>query len=621
MIQFPFSNQDKIEYIECGGEHLFAKTTMDEIYGWGRNDEGQLGVGFLTEKVVEPMFINDISYRGIKQISCGDNYSAALNIYGEVFVVGSLEGGKLGLGKGQRRGFQLNFRSIPNLPEIDYLHCGVSHMLAISRYNPDADKNSKQLGKTYAWGKNLRGQLGIGNKENQYSPCVIPNTKERFRKVQCGSNFSLGLSNTNRVYFWGNYKYFCNSQHTKDIEEPRIISALETVDVVDISCEYKYVAALIDKGEIRKWGKYLMDKQEKNEVESRNKKQKDNSEEDHSQKILHISKFPASSKFNTMFSSLITGANHTCAISMNKQVYAWGHNNLNNRLGVESPDLQESAQSQPTLSHFLQQVIEVKKESALAMQAQKGNMLMEEESFEEDKQEIESQKEKVEEPDAIEPKKMDMIKEDVANQPIQAEIVQEQPKKEVVKPSGGAATDITTLIINEISYYRQMENKQSAKGKKKQHIKDLNIFDQSVDLFALECIRQELHQKEIPLIIPIVSSNTSIIEMNIILQKIIKREEAQNQDEKSIIAYDQVVKDKVQKLLKQIVNFAKLQKENKELVVRAKGNLIGRLTEPPFKIDSSNSFILKEKGLKDGPQSVILKDSQKSKIQKVLTFL
>lgn len=169
LIRFPFQTQDRIEYIACNGEHLFAKSALDEIYGWGRNDEGQLGVGFLTEKIAEPMFIKDLSYKGIRQISCGDNYSAALTIYGEVFVAGSLEGGKLGLGKGQKRGYQLNFRAIKNLPEIDYIACGVQHMLAISRYNAEADpsgKPSKQTGKTYAWGKNQRGQLGIGNKEN-----------------------------------------------------------------------------------------------------------------------------------------------------------------------------------------------------------------------------------------------------------------------------------------------------------------------------------------------------------------------------------------------------------------------------------------------------------------------
>ena len=47
----------KIIYVSCGGFHLFAKTNLDEVYGWGRADEGQLGVGILTDKVYEPTLI------------------------------------------------------------------------------------------------------------------------------------------------------------------------------------------------------------------------------------------------------------------------------------------------------------------------------------------------------------------------------------------------------------------------------------------------------------------------------------------------------------------------------------------------------------------------------------
>jgi alpha-tubulin suppressor-like RCC1 family protein len=74
-----------------------------------------------------------LSFKNIKQIECGDNYSAGLTIYGEVYVAGSLEGGKLGLGKGQRKGYQLDFKRIEKLPDIDKISCGVDHMLAISR--------------------------------------------------------------------------------------------------------------------------------------------------------------------------------------------------------------------------------------------------------------------------------------------------------------------------------------------------------------------------------------------------------------------------------------------------------------------------------------------------------
>lgn len=98
----------------CGGDHIFAKSQLDDIYGWGRNDEGQLGVGFLSDKVEAPTLIKDLCYKGVKQICCQDNYSAALSIYGTVYVCGSLSGGKLGLGRGQKRGYQLTFRAIPS---------------------------------------------------------------------------------------------------------------------------------------------------------------------------------------------------------------------------------------------------------------------------------------------------------------------------------------------------------------------------------------------------------------------------------------------------------------------------------------------------------------------------
>ena len=130
-------------------------------------------------------------YKGAKQICCGDNYSAIVTIYGEVFVAGSLEGGKLGLGKGQKRGYQLLFRQIPNLPEIESVSCGVQHMLAISRKTEDP-----KSGGTYSWGKNHRGQLGIGSKDNLYSPQEVSGGIERLQKVCAGHNFSLGLSFT-----------------------------------------------------------------------------------------------------------------------------------------------------------------------------------------------------------------------------------------------------------------------------------------------------------------------------------------------------------------------------------------------------------------------------------------
>lgn len=50
-------------------------------------------------------------------------------------MTGSLDGGKLGLGKGFRNGFMLSFSKIGKnyLPRIEFIACGSSHMLAISK--------------------------------------------------------------------------------------------------------------------------------------------------------------------------------------------------------------------------------------------------------------------------------------------------------------------------------------------------------------------------------------------------------------------------------------------------------------------------------------------------------
>lgn len=44
----------RINYIACGGEHIFATSRTNELYGWGRNEEGQLGLGIISDYVNEP---------------------------------------------------------------------------------------------------------------------------------------------------------------------------------------------------------------------------------------------------------------------------------------------------------------------------------------------------------------------------------------------------------------------------------------------------------------------------------------------------------------------------------------------------------------------------------------
>jgi alpha-tubulin suppressor-like RCC1 family protein len=64
-----------------------------------------------------------------------------------VYVVGSKEGGKLGLGPSMVHGLLLNFTKIPSIYGIKFLSCGPYHMLGIQN-------DSEEL---YSWGFNDRG--------------------------------------------------------------------------------------------------------------------------------------------------------------------------------------------------------------------------------------------------------------------------------------------------------------------------------------------------------------------------------------------------------------------------------------------------------------------------------
>jgi alpha-tubulin suppressor-like RCC1 family protein len=106
-------------------------TRANEVYAWGRNDSSQLGLGFISQDVMEPTNIRDVSQRHPTFVACGDDYSAVVCMGGEIFVTGCKEGGKLGLGPSSTQGILLNFTPIPKLNGIIFVSCGPNHMLAI----------------------------------------------------------------------------------------------------------------------------------------------------------------------------------------------------------------------------------------------------------------------------------------------------------------------------------------------------------------------------------------------------------------------------------------------------------------------------------------------------------
>ena len=75
-LQVPNLATHFIEDVAVGAEHVLVITSSGEVWGWGNNSEGQLGLGNNTTQR-QPVIIPGLQGKNIKQISAGRNHSAA----------------------------------------------------------------------------------------------------------------------------------------------------------------------------------------------------------------------------------------------------------------------------------------------------------------------------------------------------------------------------------------------------------------------------------------------------------------------------------------------------------------------------------------------------------------
>lgn len=83
--------------IACGGFHSAVITADGRLATFGGGEHGQLGHGNFSNKL-KPAFVKALEGVFISQISCGWSHTVALSSNGQVFTWGNNDHGKLGLG-------------------------------------------------------------------------------------------------------------------------------------------------------------------------------------------------------------------------------------------------------------------------------------------------------------------------------------------------------------------------------------------------------------------------------------------------------------------------------------------------------------------------------------------
>jgi len=138
--------------------HSLALTETGEVFSWGDGDFGKLGHGN-NERQRKPKLIESLYDVVVIQVACGHKHSAVLSQDGEVYVFGSAEHGKLGLGGhiNKKRPTKIVHKGFLN---IKHIACGQNHTVCIGE------------NVVWAFGEGEGGKLGIGSKKDIYVPQV-----------------------------------------------------------------------------------------------------------------------------------------------------------------------------------------------------------------------------------------------------------------------------------------------------------------------------------------------------------------------------------------------------------------------------------------------------------------
>jgi hypothetical protein len=206
-----------------------AYKNYGRVVSFGENMSGQLGLGTNNKKIDIPTLIPEIR---AKYVACGKLHTVLIDINNNVWAFGFNKYGQLGLGDNINRNIPIQ---IPNI-KAKYVACGSMHTMIIDINNnvwAFGDNYKKQLGlgdninrdvptlipkikaqsvscgefftmiidlnnNVWAFGNNYWGQLGLGDLIKSSAPMVIPKIKAQ--TISCGHSYTIIILNPNQQF-------------------------------------------------------------------------------------------------------------------------------------------------------------------------------------------------------------------------------------------------------------------------------------------------------------------------------------------------------------------------------------------------------------------------------------
>ncbi|XP_047338143.1 ultraviolet-B receptor UVR8-like [Impatiens glandulifera] len=234
----------RIRQIACGDSHCLAVTMEGEVQSWGRNQNGQLGLG-TTEDSLVPQKIEAFKGIPVKMVAAGAEHTAAVTEEGELYGWGWGRYGNLGLGDRTDRLIPEKVANV-NEEKMVIVACGWRHTISVS-----------SSGALYTYGWSKYGQLGHGDFQDHLVPHRLEALQGHFiSAISGGWRHTMALTSDGELYGWGWNKFGQvgvgdNDDHCSPVQ----VKFPQEQKVVQISCGWRHTLAVTERNNVFSWGR------------------------------------------------------------------------------------------------------------------------------------------------------------------------------------------------------------------------------------------------------------------------------------------------------------------------------------------------------------------------------
>jgi len=251
-------DDEEVRQVVCGSQHTLVLTAEGRLYTTGKGEYGLLGRGDSQDEPefeeveyfhqANDSVLNPQEVPRIVKVAAGHNFSAALSASGELWVWGRNDHGQLGLGEeamGDMYSAERYPRLVRTLPieghRIIDMACGEHHVVCLTA-----------AGALYEWGNRFWLEPHPVSLPARYQEGL-----KGIVKVSAGDKCSFALTEDGSVYSWGAKSSGClalgNEIVKKNVVEPTLVpaEAFGHQRVLDITAHKWRVLAITQEAEFK----------------------------------------------------------------------------------------------------------------------------------------------------------------------------------------------------------------------------------------------------------------------------------------------------------------------------------------------------------------------------------